>query len=260
MTTTSQGTPATLPHDAPEAPRTQVGKAYLQLRQDIVQGRLAPGYKLRVEHLRENYGVGAGTLREALSLLIADALVYAEGQRGFRVSPISLADLEDLTNLRVLIETEALRQSIRHGDHAWEARLRQAYAELLAVEHASAPIDTQAFERCNKRFHEALIAGQQSPWTRYLLNLLSRHSERYRHMTLSLVAAHTIERDVADEHDTIYRAALARQDARAALALETHVRTTFELIREAAKTQALPGFVNAPSGKLALPTLPALPG
>ena len=94
------------------APRTLVEKAYRAMRADIIEGRLPPGYKLRVEHLKEDYDVGAGTLREALSLLVSDALVYAEGQRGYRVSPIPLDDLEDLTNQRVLLETEALRQSI----------------------------------------------------------------------------------------------------------------------------------------------------
>lgn len=223
-------------------PKTQVERAYLLLRKDIVQGKLPPGYKLRVEHLKENYGVGAGTLREALSLLIADALVYAEGQRGFRVTPISLSDLEDLTNQRVLLETQALRESIRHGGDRWEAELRAAYEAMEKVRHSGSDTSMQEFEYCNKRFHEALIAGYASPWTRYLLSILSRHSERYRYMTLKMVATHTIERDVHGEHEIIYRAALARQDARAALALETHVRTTCELIRQVARQQALPGF------------------
>ena len=61
-------------------------------------------------------------VREALSLLLSDALVTAEGQRGFRVAPISLADLEDMTNTRVMLETEALRLSIRHGGAVWRRR------------------------------------------------------------------------------------------------------------------------------------------
>ncbi len=224
------------------APRTQVEKAYRALRHDIIAGKLPPGCKLRVEHLKEDYDVGAGTLREALSLLVSDALVYTEGQRGFRVSPISLEDLEDLTNQRVLIETEALRQSIRHGDAQWEAELRASYEALMSVRDSSGNMNEVAFEICNKRFHEALIAGYHSPWSKYLLGLLSRHSERYRYMTLQLVAGHAVERNVDDEHTYIFRAAIARQDARAALALESHVRTTCDLIREAAHKHVPPGF------------------
>ena len=232
------------------APRTLVEKAYRAMRADIIEGRLLPGCKLRVEHLKEDYDVGAGTLREALSLLVSDALVYNEGQRGFRVSPISLDDLEDLTNQRVLLETEALRQSIRHGDARWEAELRDSYDAMTRLRDSSGHIDTQQFEQCNKRFHEALIAGYHSPWTKYLLGLLNRHSERYRYMTLQLVAEHTIERNVDEEHEIIFRAAIARQDARAALALESHVRITCDLIRQVARSQALPGFEASKPGLL----------
>jgi DNA-binding GntR family transcriptional regulator len=48
--------------DAP--PRTLAEGAYLQVRRDIIEGRLAPGEKLRVEHLKDRYGIGAGTLRD----------------------------------------------------------------------------------------------------------------------------------------------------------------------------------------------------
>jgi DNA-binding GntR family transcriptional regulator len=92
---------------ASQAPRTLVERAYRSLRHDVICGKLAPGERLRVEHLKDQYEVGAGTLREALSLLVSDALVTSEGQRGFRVAPISVADLEDLTNTRVMLETEA---------------------------------------------------------------------------------------------------------------------------------------------------------
>jgi DNA-binding GntR family transcriptional regulator len=93
---------------ASEAPRTLSERAYLDVRQDIVSGRLAPGERLRVEHLKDRYDVGAGTLREALALLVSDALVTVEGQRGYRVAEISLADLKDLTDTRVMLETEAM--------------------------------------------------------------------------------------------------------------------------------------------------------
>jgi len=105
------------------ASRTLIEGAHAQLRDDIIEGLLAPGEKLRVEHLKTHYQVGAGTLREAVTRLVSDALVVAEGQRGFRVAPMTLEDFLDLTQLRLRIELEALRQTIRHGDAAWRARL-----------------------------------------------------------------------------------------------------------------------------------------
>ena len=217
------------------APRTLVERAYLALRQDIVSGQLAPGERLRVEHLKDRYEVGAGTLREALALLVSDALVTAEGQRGFRVTGISLADLEDITATRVMIETESLRQSIRHGDAAWEARLTLAFQRLTHAEERRGGLHPAEWEQANKAFHEALIAAHRSPWSKYLLEILYRQSERYRHVAIRLGAAHTTERDVHREHTEIYKAAMARQEARAALALEAHVRLTCEILTEAGR-------------------------
>ena len=59
----------------PQTPRTLVERAYLSLRHDVICGKLAPGERLRVEHLKDQYEVGAGTLREALSLLVSAAKV-----------------------------------------------------------------------------------------------------------------------------------------------------------------------------------------
>lgn len=217
---------------ADELPRTLVERAYLGLRHDIVCGRLAPGERLRVEHLKDRYEVGAGTLREALSLLVSDALVSAEGQRGFRVAPISLADLEDVTNTRVMLETEALRLSIRHGDARWQAELEAAFQRLTDAETRPGGLQRDDWEDSNRHFHEALIAGHDSPWSRYLLGILYRHAERYRHVALRLAATDIAPRNVHKEHEDIFLAAIARQEARAALALEAHVRITCELLRK----------------------------
>lgn len=215
-------------HD--EAPRTLVERAYLGLRHDIVCGALVPGERLRVEHLKARYDVGAGTLREALS----DALVTAEGQRGFRVAPISLADLTDITNTRVMLETEALRLSIRHGGAAWEAALTAAFERLSEAERSPERMRGAEWEDANRAFHEALIAGHDSPWSRYLLGILYRHAERYRYIAMRVVSAEAgPPRDVHREHEDLYRAAIGRQEARAALALEAHVRNTCEVLKKA---------------------------
>jgi DNA-binding GntR family transcriptional regulator len=212
------------------ASRTLIERSYERLRDDIVEGRLEPGEKLRVEHLKSRYQVGAGTLREAITRLVSDALVVAEGQRGFRVAPVALADLQDLTRLRLHIEIDALRRSIRHGDAHWRAQLQQAYDELSAFEQPVRPELRQRWEHLNLRFHEALIAACDSPWTMKVLRLLGRHSERYRRYAIGLVDA---GRDVHAEHRQIFECAMNGQEARAALALEAHICATPELLARA---------------------------
>src|SRR5215467_14895312 len=62
---------------------------YRRIRADIVFGRLRPGQKLRLEGLKEDYGVSVSTLREILNRLAAEGFVLAEGRRGFEVAPVS---------------------------------------------------------------------------------------------------------------------------------------------------------------------------
>jgi DNA-binding GntR family transcriptional regulator len=213
--------------------RTLIERAYAHLRDDIIEGALAPGEKLRVEHLKARYGVGAGTLREAITRLVSDALVVAEGQRGFRVAAMTIADLLDLTELRLHIEIDALRRSIRAGDDAWRARLQRVYEELSDVEQPIQAGDRKRWEALNTRFHEVLVSGHQSPWTLHTLRLLARQGERYRRCSIGLP---NTGRDVHAEHRELFELAMQGNEPRAALALEAHIRATPDLILRAVAT------------------------
>lgn len=224
-------TPAPAPTSAPDT-ATLAQSAYLQLRRDIVEGVLAPGEKLRVEHLKDAYGVGAGTLREALALLVADALVVQSGHRGFRVTPISLADFVDITETRAMLECDALRQSILLGDDVWEADLTSAFHLLTRAEARLGNGGIEAFaewEVRNRAFHEVLIAACPSRWLHHFLAILYRQSERYRRLSIT---HKPVPRDVHEEHQAIFDACLARDSDGATALLAAHIRKTLEAVRE----------------------------
>jgi DNA-binding transcriptional regulator YhcF (GntR family) len=117
-------------------PLTRVEETVDAIRADIISGELEPGSKLAVEHIRKRYGVGSSTIREALSLLLPDGLVTARGQRGFAVSSISIADLQDLSNTRILLETSALRESIAAGRDDWETGIIASFHHLSKAQEA----------------------------------------------------------------------------------------------------------------------------
>lgn len=216
--------------DAPAAsPKTLVESAYRALRRDIIEGRLGPGEKLRVEHLKDDYGVGAGTLREALSLLISDALVVSQGQRGFRVAPVSLEDFEDITRTRVMLECEALRQSITMGDEAWEADLVAAFHRLAKAEEKRIGSEVrEEWEERNRIFHEVLIAACPSRWLKHFLSILYQQAERYRRLSLYL---RPIPRDIHVEHEALLHAAINREAEKAADILSEHIQLTFRSVQ-----------------------------
>ncbi|WP_374245053.1 GntR family transcriptional regulator [Zoogloea sp.] len=214
-----------------DEPKTLAEAAYRQLRRDIIEGVHRPGDKLRVEHLKDQYAVGAGTLREALQLLVTDALVVAQGQRGFRVAPISLDDFEDITRTRVLLETVALQQSIELGDDTWEANVVASFHMLSRAEEKlvdGTNASREEWELRNRAFHEVLISASTSRWVRHFQNILYLQSERYRRLSLF---RQPISRDVHAEHQAIVDAALARNAKEATRILTEHILRTLEAVR-----------------------------
>lgn len=216
----------------PATARTLVESAYLAMRRDIINGQLAPCSKLRVEHLKTVYGVGAGTLREALALLVSDALVVGEGQRGFRVKPMSLADFQDITQTRILLECQALRLAIACGDDTWEGGLAASFhrlnrAQERLIEGGAAQFEE--WEARNRDFHRALISACQSAWLHHFLSILYQQAERYRRLSIE---RKPIPRDVHAEHQAIFDAALAHDADRACALLTEHIRLTYDAVRQ----------------------------
>jgi len=125
---------------------TVAESGYRQIRADIIFGRLAPGQKLKLENLKSAYGTSVSTLREILNRLTSEGLVVAEGQRGFEVAGVSVADLREIAALRLLLEEHALEQSFEQGDVEWEAQLVSAHYKLARMEKVMATGDTSQAE------------------------------------------------------------------------------------------------------------------
>jgi DNA-binding GntR family transcriptional regulator len=218
---------------APKTGRTLVESAYATLRREILDGAFEPGAKLRTEELRARYNISGSTMREALTRLLGEALVTTEGQRGFRVAPASLDDFQDLTEVRKLIETEALRQSIARGDEAWESQIVATFYRLSKIEERLGEDPTGPlgeFEARNREFHHALIAACPSRWLHHMIGLLFQQSERYRRIAL---AKRTIPRDVHAEHRAIFDATLARNTELACQLTTDHIERTLTVLRSA---------------------------
>ena len=114
---------------------TTVGlSTYEAIRSDIIFGRLEPNTKLKLNKMKEAYNASVSILRETLSRLASDGFVIAEEQRGFFVAPVSTQDLKEISDLRILLECNALQQSIQNGDADWEGEVAATYHKLHRVE------------------------------------------------------------------------------------------------------------------------------
>lgn len=214
----------------PANARTAIESVYAAVREDILAGRLKPGSRLPIEHLRSNYEVSSSTLREALSRLVSDTLVTTQGQRGFRVAPISLEDFRDIAATRKLLEGKALREAIARGDDDWEAAIVAAFHRLSKVEEQLPSNEVRLaadWEVRNQAFHDALVAACTNRWMMHFRGILYAQSSRYLRISLT---DRTVPRDVHAEHEALCQATLARDADLACRVSDQHIERTVEVI------------------------------
>lgn len=205
--------------------------ALRRLRADILSARLAPGTKLKIRHLSAQYGIGGSPLRDALAQLAGDGLVILELQRGFRVAPVSHADLRDVAQARKRIELAALELSLERGDEAWRQRVRATYASFAVVKQKvgdTTPI-TEDWEQRHRAFHLALLSACASPTLMRFLAQLHDRFDRYRRIALP---SRSYMGAVGDDHEAFMEAALAGRREEAIALLARHIDDTAALVEE----------------------------
>lgn len=196
-------------------------QAYAAIRSDIIFGRLRPNQKLKLEKLRDAYGASVSTLREILNRLSSEDLVVAEGQRGFEVAPVSIDNLKQTADLRLLLESHAMVQSFEAGDVEWEGRVVASHYKLSTLERRMKEGDrsqTELWKRYDWEFHQSLISACGS---RVLMDTHAAVFDKYlRYQMIALSFRGDI---AADEHARLLRCALERDAQTARSILEAHV-------------------------------------
>ncbi|WP_252106834.1 MULTISPECIES: DNA-binding transcriptional regulator CsiR [unclassified Halomonas] len=208
--------------------------AYRDLKRDIIRGRYHAGEKLLMSRLKEHYGLSTGPLREALSQLVADRLVIAISQRGYRVAPMSLSELRDIYDARAQLEGLVLKLAIERGDDDWEAEVLATAHRLGKVTDVSSPealLDT--WDARHQAFHTAIASGCNSPHLLQMRETLFSQVERYRHLWLKqTVMSSTALAQKHDEHSALVEVILARDAERAAVMMRDHLMTPVPIITD----------------------------
>jgi DNA-binding GntR family transcriptional regulator len=207
--------------------------AYEGLRADLLACRILPGSRLKIQILCDRFSVSLGAIREALSRLTSEGLVISEPQRGFRAAPISVADLRDLTMVRIEIERLCITRAIAVGNVEWEARLVAAFHRLSRTPERAITDPMRSDDEwadAHAAFHWALVEGASSPWLLRIHSQLYAQSERYRRLSVPLS---TKDRNVEQEHQRIMGAALKRDTEQAVALMTRHLAVTTEILLEA---------------------------
>ncbi|MES1149656.1 MAG: FCD domain-containing protein [Bradyrhizobium guangdongense] len=200
-----------------ERPMSAGDSGYQRIRSDIIFGVLTPSVRLKLDAMKEDYGVSISTLREILNRLASEGFVVAEGQRGFEVAPVSIQNLRELADLRILLEHHAMTESFRAGDVEWEARVVSAHHKLAATERTirTEGDDPELRKRYDGEFHQALISSCGS---RELMHAHAVVFDKYFRYALRYRGSETV-----NQHKALLDCALTRDITRARGVLTEHI-------------------------------------
>jgi DNA-binding GntR family transcriptional regulator len=160
-------------------PSTTPEHALDALRRAIAAGELRPGQRVAQEEVAEALGVSVAPVREALRVLEQEGQVRYFPRRGYFVTELRIADLEEIYELRRLLEDRAARHALPSLDSERLERIKVAARECeLAAERGDVAAELQA----NRRFHLAIVETPDRPHTLRLIALLWDSTEAYRAM------------------------------------------------------------------------------
>jgi DNA-binding GntR family transcriptional regulator len=221
----------------PRATRRGTDEAYVDLKRRILLCDLSPGEELREAGLSESTGFGRTPIREALRRLVQEGFVEVRPRQGYRVSPITLASVHDVFELRLLLEPAAVEFAIRRAP-------REALTALHDLAHAQyVHGDQESYERfivdnLNLHVRIAESAGNQR-LARMLGNLLE---EMQRLFFLSLDARDSSIEQMHEHHE-LYDAMLARDVEAARRIVVDQIEQSRQRVIEALVTRVVGGAV-----------------
>lgn len=158
-------------------------KTYEALKYEIISGGFDPGERLTEEHLAEKLGVSRTPVREALHKLELEGLIKPLATRGFCVPKDSVEEVEEIFDIRAILEGFALRlicQSIEAKD------IQRLNGIIEKAEQAYRQKDTEKVFQYNTEFHDSLYAliNARKPRLMNIMGDMRKYVLRYRKDTL----------------------------------------------------------------------------
>lgn len=202
--------------------QTQAEAIAARIRTLILNGAFRPGQPLRQEALSEQLNVSRTPLRHALQSLAEDGLVETTGYKGARVAKSDQGMVDDLFEMRLLLEPVALKSAFRH-----HTKLDLAKAEM-ALDAADAELEPSKLSELNWAFHHALYRPSNRHTLLRTIEQLNRASALAEVIASSIVAR---PEKSATEHRRLLQACRDGDEACAISMLSEHLRLAHQDIR-----------------------------
>jgi DNA-binding GntR family transcriptional regulator len=198
--------------------------AYHRLADMIVDGEILPGEPLREMRLATALGTSRVPVREALQRLHDDGWLVKVPRSGARVKLPTIEDVDEVFDLRTLLEVEAVRLAVRHVSLADADKLR---ALVQKGTEASERGDTRAIVHANGLFHASVAELSES---KLLCQMLAMVDRRVRWLFAAVAAdrsGHSLQ-----EHADLVDALVARESDLAMSIIRKHINATREALHQ----------------------------
>jgi DNA-binding GntR family transcriptional regulator len=197
--------------------RTAADQAADVLRDRILSGQLAAGTPLRQELLAAELGISRIPLREALKQLEAEGLVTITSHKGATVAELSIAEIDELFQLRLRLESWVLGLAVPKLTAADLAALD----DLIAQQQQ--PDNLARWGDLNWQFHEVMYRSADRPVTLKMLKRIHDNIDRYLRFEISSSNGRA---RALREHQTLLAHCRAGDTAKAVQLLESHIQQT----------------------------------
>jgi len=189
------------------------------LKEEILSGKFPPGVRIRQEDIAEQFGASRSPVREALRILEAEGLINLVAHTGAWISHLSLAECEEMYQLRERIEPLLLRLSIAHISDETISKLQELASDMEATS------DVEKFLKLDREFHLLSYSGAETVLVGEMVNRLWNTTQHYRRAYSQMMAASSFK-PAHYEHHLLLAALKKRDPDDAERILFGHIRRT----------------------------------
>lgn len=197
--------------------RQQVAQA---LRAALVAGEMRPGVLYSAPTLAEKFGVSATPVREAMLDLASEGLVEAVRNKGFRVTELSDRDLDEMTQLRMLIEVPTVGEIAARCDSEMAPKVEALRESARDIETLAVKRDLIGYVAADRQFHLALLALAGNS---HLVHVIDNLRSRSRLYGLQQLADRGQLGESAREHEMMVDVVLAGDSEGATRLMAQHI-------------------------------------
>jgi len=206
-------------------------RTYLALRDHLLSGGFVGGEPMQEEVLAAQFGVSRTPVREALARLASEGLLESSG-RSYLLPALSRADIDDIYELRLLLEPEAIRQVTQRLNGRKQLRPLREQLATMAAAHANH--DVAAFSDANYRYRAAWLELVPN---RRLLRAIELYADHVRYLRVLTLGQPGTRIVVLAGLKRLTAAFAAAEPANAATAMRDHLHEAKRILQEALDRQ-----------------------